>query len=774
MARCGLKYLCLIATLVMVASCSVYKYVPEGKYLLDNVDIRTDSGKVENQSQYKKLSYQSPNTRWLGAFRIPLRLYSLSGKTAQNPDSKSLFRNMGEEPVLFDSTLCENSIVNMQRALSNAGYLKARVDKEVKLYKKPKADVSYIIHPGPRYYVSEIYRDVPDDAIDSLLVSSDGRSQPYIEEGMWLDASVLDSERERIAALLQTRGYYDFSKDNVSFVADTVSGFSGTSLTMSIRPYRTDDAGNDVPYPVYHIDSVSYVLTENTDISDNLAKYSKLEDDGYSYYYIDNGTGKLRLKPKIIRNHSFLTRGRLYNTDMVSRTYSSLSNLSCVRYSNIRFSENSNEDGLDALVYIVPNKKYSFSAELEGTNTAGDLGVAALMSLTNRNIFGGGEQLQFVLRGAFEAINNLPGYSGNSYIEIGSEVNLDFPKLMLPFVKPEFQRRSQATSQLGIMLNSQRRPEFNKMVFTLSWSYLWRTRKHTHKIILPNINFLTVPWISEQFKQQYLDPISGQSSILRYNYEDMLLSSFEYRYYYSTADARVVRPLNLSLTLNAESSGNLLNLISRTTHASVNDQQQYKCFGVAFAQYAKADAALTLNWRIDKWNNLLFHTEYGIAYPYSNSTSVPFEKRFYSGGANGVRGWAVRELGPGTYRGENDAVNYIKQAGDIKLEASLEFRSHLFWKVNAALFADAGNIWTIHEYDEQPGGVFKFNQFYRQLGVSCGAGIRLDFSFLVVRVDYGKQIFNPAYNESTPGHIPFVNKVDYRDYALHFAIGYPF
>lgn len=769
------KLFALPVIMLLMASCSVYKYVPEDEYLLNKVKIKVEEGKLENPSQYRTMSYQTPNTKWLGLFRIPLRIYSLSGKSKIDTDGKNLFRRMGEKPVILDTLLCRSSQYNMARALANKGYLKATVDKKIRHYNRPKADVSYILKPGTRYFVDSYEMYISDAAIDSLVKMHDKLNPSLVEPGMPLDASVLESERERIVNLLQMRGYYAFNKDNISFVADTVEGSNLASLSMHLKPFETDSAGNPQPYPVYTLDSVSYVLSETANLSDDiLSRYSRIDIDGSSYYYYDHGNGKLRLRPKIIRSHSFLDSGRRYSSAAVSRTYSSLAQLSPVRYSNIRFEENADTRTLDVRVFMAPNPKYSFSAEVEGTNTAGDFGAAASVSLINRNLFGGAEQLTMTLRGAFEAITNLPGYSGNSYIEYGIEANLIFPEFLFPFINPDFQRSSQASSQLSIMLNVQKRPEFNKRVFTFGWSYLWSDRRHSHRFDLLSVNYLMVPWISETFRKEYLDPIGNRNSILRYNYEDNLIMRMGYSFYYSNARLKLNRPLTVSLRLSAETAGNLLYGISRLSHASVNEFGQYKFMDIAFAQYVKTDGSFTLNWRIDKWNNLLFHTEYGVAYPYSNSTTVPFEKRYYAGGANSVRGWAVRELGPGRYRGDMSAINYITQAGDIKLGASIELRSHLFWKLNAAFFVDAGNIWTIKEYDEQPGGCFDFNSFYRQIGVSYGAGIRLDLNFLVLRLDFGMQMVNPAYDSSEPERYPFLHHVDYRDYAFHFAVGYPF
>lgn len=776
MGKKTLTYLLFILLVVVTASCSVYKYVPEGEYLLHSVSIESGEEDAAGALQLRNMLYQTPNTRWLGLFRIPLRIYSLSPKSVdENKGGESYLRNLGEKPVILDTLLCENSVNNIRRALTNAGYLKADVTREITYSRRPKADVRYVLDPGPEYIVSEYNTVIPDDAIDSLLSDEAVSGTSLISTGMRLDASTLDSERDRIATFLQTRGYYGVGKENVYFVADTLSGSTDVNLTLYVRPYL-DEERREIAYPVFRLDTIRYILGGTSGFTDDLRRYSFVEDNGDLFYYISDDNGHLRLKPRIIRNHSFLARNRVYDSRAVSRTYSSLSNLGIVKYSTIKFNEDPHNGTLNADVYIAPYPKYSFAAELEGTNTAGDMGVAAQISLSDRNTFGGGEKLTMTLRGAFEAITNLPGYAGNSYREYGIEANLEFPELLLPFIKPEFQRRSQATSQLGFMLNSQNRPEFRKLVLTFTWSYLWRMRRHSHRIDLFDVNFLTVPWISDQFQKEYLDPIDDRHSILRYNYEDMLLTKIGYTYYYTNANANSLteKPLTFTVRASAETSGNVLDGVSSLLGAETNASGQYLCLGVAFAQYLRSDGAFTLNWKIDKWNNLLFHAEYGLAYPYANSSSVPFEKRFYSGGANSVRGWAVRELGPGVYRGENNAVNYIKQAGDVKLGASVEFRAHLFWKLNAALFADAGNIWTIREYEEQPGGMFRFNEFYKQFGVSCGAGIRLDLNFLVFRVDYGKQIINPAYEKSSPEYFPIANSVDYRDYAFHFAIGYPF
>jgi outer membrane protein assembly factor BamA len=195
--------------------------------------------------------------------------------------------------------------------------------------------------------------------------------------------------------------------------------------------------------------------------------------------------------------------------------------------------------------------------------------------------------------------------------------------------------------------------------------------------------------------------------------------------------------------------------------------------GVAYAQYAKHDFSFTANWRLDRMNNFVAHVEWGLGVPYGNSESLPFEKRFFAGGANSVRGWAVRELGPGSFRGQDKTIDYIRQSGDIKLGASIEYRSKLFWKINAATFIDAGNIWTIKEYAEQPEGEFRLDSFYKQIAVSYGLGLRLDFGFFVLRLDGGMKAYDPS-GQTMYQRLPLVHPSFSRDFAFHLAVGYPF
>ena len=746
---------CLTLILGM-ASCSIYKYVPEGQYLLDKVEVSTQNKSMIDAQSYKDYSYQTPNSRWFGLIRLPLRIYSLSG--SRNPDRgiNRMLRKMGEAPVVFDDLLAEATVSDMRRALRNSGYLNADVEVNTVIRnRKPKAKVQYNLKPGKMFVIDDIRYTVQDSAIYSIVLDNNTESLIYL--GMNLDATILDAERNRIVELTHQYGYYRFNKEYITFVADTVRGSDKVRLRMIIAAESVAD-GVEQPHRQYTISSVNYIVTDNTNNTSG-----------------SDSDGKPLLRQKIIDSHSFLREGMIYNSDSVAKTYSSLSRLGVLRYSNIHCDTiPGTYDQLKADVSLITLPKHSYSLEIEGTNTAGDLGAAASVSFIDRNLFRGSEQLTLKVRGAYESISNLPGYTGDTYLEYGAEANLDFPEFLVPFMSQELQRKSQATSQFSLKINAQRRPEFQKTIFSAGWSYMWSDSwRVTHRLDVFDLNYLVVPWISDHFRKEYLDQVTSARSILKYNYEDLLITKLGYTFYYTNTKVNSVAPFRYSVRLGVETSGNMLNLLSEPLNFKQNADGQYEFMGIAYAQYAKHDFAFTANWLLDRINNLVFHIEWGVAVPYGNSTSLPFEKRYFAGGANSVRGWAVRELGPGKFSGTDKTIDYIKQSGDIKLGASLEYRSKLFWKLNGAAFIDAGNIWTIREYAEQEGGLFELDTFYKQIAVSYGLGLRLDLGFLVLRLDGGMKAYNPS-GTTFYRRLPLVHPDMGRDFAFHLAVGYPF
>ena len=723
---------------LLFCACSETKYVPEGEYLLDKVKVKSDPPtKGIDPAVMKTYVRQLGNSRWFSAAKIPLATYSLSGRDSTRWLNR-LLRSIGEPPVIYDSTSTRRSMEDLQMQLVNMGYLRAGVDAMTKA-KNKKIDVTYLLHPGKPYFIRKVDYVVEDPQIDSLL-RLDKQENRYLKAGMQFSVENLDGERKRITQELTNRGYYRFNKEYITFEADSV-GPQDIDLVLVLRQQR-DNEGLEFPHQRYKVRDVSF---QSGDREDSV----------------------VHLRKGVLRRNTYIKENDYYSADDLQNTYNHFGRLGAVRYTNISWSELPDTNLLDCKIQISTNKPSTISFQPEGTNTAGDLGFAASLTYQNRNLFRGSENLSIELRGAYEAIKGLEGYSNHNFLEYSLGTKLTFPRFIAPFLPSGFQRRVNATSEVSLLYDLQNRPEFHRRVFSVGWRYKWNDPHHhdAYRIDLLDLNYISMPWISETFKREYLDDTSSRNAILRYNYENLFIMKLGVGYTYNNGI--------IAIKANAETAGNLLGLMAKSFGFHRNADGQYTFLDVAYAQYMKVDLDVTRTINFNYYNQLVFHAGLGIAYPYGNSTILPFEKRYFSGGANSVRGWNVRSLGPGKYISRDGRIDFINQTGDMKLDFNVEYRAHLFWKLGIALFADAGNIWTLRNYDEQPGGQFKFSQFLKQMAVSYGLGFRFNFDYFVLRFDMGMKAVNPAYEEGDE-RFPIVNPKLSRDFAFHFAVGLPF
>lgn len=760
-------YTCI---LTLLCSCSVNKFIPEGNYLLDEVNIQSDTKEVD-PSLFTSYIRQTPNAKWFNLVRVPLRIYCLSGQDSTRGFNKFL-RKLGDEPSIYDPLIAGKSKQEMEKAVRNMGYMRAKVHLDT-LSRKNRMKLNYRIEAGKPYIVQQIMYNIDDMQINDFIEKDSANSRLY--EGMPFDISVLDAERQRITKLLQNNGYYHFNKDFLVYQADTVRNTYQVNLTMKLLPFQKRKEDEPTQHKQYTIRNVNYLADENVLLTDNaFTGYDSLHHKGLNVYYKD----KAYLRPSILWNFNYINPKKLYNEDDVQTTYTSMGRLRALKYTNIRFDEVTQNDSamLDANVLLTKGKNQSISFEIEGTNSAGDLGAAVSTTFQHRNLFKGSETFTIKARAAYEAITGLQeGYENDDYQEFGVEASLNFPEFKFPFLSSDFKRRIRATSEVGIDFNSQLRPEFTRTLASASWSYRWTDKKRSqHRIDLLDVNYIYVPWKSDNF-ESYLANLTDRNSILIKSYEDQLIVRLGYTYSYNSANDRTRTSNNrksYSLRLNIEEAGNLLYAGSKAIHRKPKADKGYVIANIPFAQYVKGDFDFARNWNIDNLNSLVFHVGMGIAYPYGNSQVLPFEKRYFSGGPNSVRGWSVRSLGPGGFKGTEGSMNYISHSGDIKLDLNLEYRTHLFWKFNGAFFVDAGNIWNIRDYEGQEEGTFRFNRFYKQLAVAYGLGIRFDLDYLIIRFDGGMKAINPML--SGKDKYPFVRPNFNRDFAFHFAVGYPF
>lgn len=766
----GLYCVISVLALLLSVSCSSTKYVPDGSYLLDEVSIHTDNKEVK-PSSLSMYVRQNPNAKWFSLFKTQLYVYNWSGADSTRWINRVL-RKVGDAPVIYRKEDADRTREEMTKAVQNMGYMGASVETECHV-KKKKIRLVYNVTTGKPYIVRTIRYDIPDDNIRNLMQLDSAGT--YLSEGMRFDVNQLDAERQRITNNLLGNGYYKFNKDFLSYTADTARNTYLVDLTLHLLPYRQRGGTGSQQHRQYTIGKVGFVTDYNVlqSSANSIEVNDSLHYNGLSFYYKD----KLYLRPQLLENNLHILPGDLYDERKVQRTYSNFGRLQALKYTNIRFvEEREDSTRLDAYIMLTKSKHKSVSFELEGTNSAGDLGAAAAVSFQHRNLFRGSEALMLRFRGAYEAISPLKsGYNQENYMELGAEATINFPRFMFPFLSRDFRRTIRATTEFGLQYNYQMRPEFTRIVASGSWSYRWgmQRQRSQHRIDLLDINYLYMPWIDPAFREIYLD--KEQNYILAYNYEDRFIVRSGYSYTYNSAGQALMNNALLgnsySVRINIESAGSLLYGLAKLTGMKKNESGEYTLLNIPFAQYIKGDIDYAKNFVIDNRNSLAFHVGGGIAVPYGNASVVPFEKRYFSGGANSVRGWSVRELGPGSYVGDRN--NFLNQSGDIKLDASVEYRTHLFWKLHGALFVDAGNIWTLHEYESQPGGQFKFNTFYKQIAVAYGMGIRLDLDFFVLRFDAGMKAINPVY-ESGRNRYPIVHPDFSRDFAFHFAVGYPF
>ena len=764
-------------TVLALYSCSSTKYIADGDFLLDNVKIESDIPDYKTL-ELKPYIRQQPNFKTFGLNKTMFQIYNLSGKDSSKWINRFL-KKIGEKPVIFDSTLVTKTKVELEKLFVNMGYLDVDVSPSVTTMNK-KVRVVYRIKGNEPYRIHDYSTVIEDDSIRKLLnnekllqsmtaVEPASERVSLIKKDMLFDRNTLDKERERITNLLRNRGYYTFNKHYISYdVTDSALDKNQVNVIMKLDKFRelqSNGKSVDTLHRKSYFDHVFIYLDYNPLTMSKLSDYAISDSvvyDGYTIYYRGN---KPTIRPATLLNNSFLTPKRPYSQLREDVTYSAFSALNALSNTHIVYDEFMRNDTarLSANILTIPAKKQSVTYSIEGTNTTGDLGVASSINYTHRNFFRAAETFNFKIRGAYEAISDLK----NPYLEIGGEASVHIPKFVFPFLQNPFSRRMQTSTELSLSYNHQIRPEYDRTLFSGGVRYIWQPWGHSsgkHQFDLLDIDYVYIPRIDSLFMNSL--PINARY----FGYSNQFIVGMGYSYAQSTFDPMQKQRNAHSIRISLESAGNMLYEINALLHTQKNELGSYKLFNTYFAQFVKGDIDYARTIIIDHQNSVAWRIGGGIGIPYGNSDILPFEKRYYSGGANSVRAWQVRELGPGSFR--SDSANFYFQSGDIKLDLNLEYRSRIFWKFEAAAFIDAGNIWTIKDYPGQEGGVFKFNSFYKQIALGYGLGLRLDMDFFLLRFDAGWKIYDPARSGRASWAILHPNFTN--NWAWHFAVGYPF
>ncbi|MDE6855585.1 MAG: BamA/TamA family outer membrane protein, partial [Muribaculaceae bacterium] len=691
----------LAAVCFILAGCSSSRHVPDGSYLLDKVNIRIDStGKSEQLDLTEMEAYlrQTPNHRMLWSIKFRLGFYNMSGNDSTNWWNRWM-RKLGEPPVIYDPKLSEASAEQLLQYLASKGYFNADVTVDsVKNDRKKKMELTYNLTPGQRKVITKMEYEFPDSAVKAIVMADSAKFLTY--PGQPLARDILENQRTVVADALRNNGYFKFGKESVTFVADTTEGSSDVELVMKVSPPEGPAKERSDMYSRFLIRKVTVIADAEALDAEN--PVSAVGKDSVSYHGIEILYADSRyLRPSVIANNCYLAPGEVFAQRNVDRTYRAFSRLGILKFINISFvpvGHIADEGLLDVYVMLTPGKSQTASVELEGTNSEGDLGVAVGLTYSHRNIGRGSETFTGKLRGSYESLSgNLEGLLNNRYMEYSVDLGLEMPEFKAP-ISSRIRRRIQASTEMNFSMNYQERPEYTRVISTAGWSYKWvDARKNNRHTFTPiDINYVYLPASTNDF----IDLIAPDNPLLRYSYEDHFIMRMGWRWYHSnkreaTPWQKTMQRDIYNVRVNAEIAGNLLFAISSIfAHRSNFHEDPYKVFGIHYSQYFKLEADYALLHRFDERNSVAFRVGGGIGVPYGNSEMLPFEKRFYGGGANGVRGWDVRTLGPGAYPGRNSVSDFINQCGDIRLITSAEYRAKLFWVLELGAFIDIGNIWT--------------------------------------------------------------------------------
>ena len=740
-------YILLLA--VLFCACNTTKFVPQDKCLLYKARIKCVDDKTVSVTQLRPYLRQQQNTEIFGFWKLQLDVYNTAPSDTTTKAKKTLARNafkMGEAPVIYDPDLTNASVQQLRRQMNNMGYFNAEVDTVVKT-KDRKVDVTYLITANEPYTINRYDVDIDDEVVRAIAKDDHCK----VKKGEQFSTATLDEERDRIATVMRTRGYFYFEKVMLEFTADSALNAHQVDVSIHFAPYidqldslalkrlRTQYTVRKVSY---HIDYDPHHMTDSMEVKCDSDKY------GNEYSWV----GRRFLRKNALRSNCRIRPRARYAEWRVERSYARMNALAPVKYVDIAFTP-VGDSLLDCSITISRGRLNSFGAEVEGTYSAGDWGVAAGINYTNKNIFHGAEVLTIGGRASYEWRAN-----GGRAIEARAEAGLTFA----------------SNVKINLSYNYQQRPdEYTRTIANggLGYTYHKHGSRWTHQFGLIDINYIYVPWMSDEFTSRFLN----RSSVLIASYKDHFILDWNYLATYTTYNPRFPDRSYVQLALRAETAGNFLYAVAKVANLQQDEGGHYKLWKIPFSQYAKGDLNFTYHGIISPQHRIVTHVGLGVAVPYLNAAVLPFEKRYFGGGSNSVRGWQARTLGPGTFRSTLGKYAYDLQVGDIKLDMNLEYRFKVLKFLELAAFTDAGNIWTIHDYKSQPGGMFKWDQFYKQIAWSYGVGVRFDFSIFIFRVDFGVKLHDPSRIAEGKQWRTVPNGLKWKDdMTFHFAIGYPF
>jgi outer membrane protein assembly factor BamA len=754
-----------------------------GGYILVKNSVKTDNSSIPTE-EIEGFVQQKATSGRLSLFKPGVWIYETSQKGKRTKLKTKIREKYGTAPVILDTNLAIRSEHNIRLYLHNKGFYHPLISHSFN-YKHSRVTANYRIIAGKPYTIKDFSYEIPDHELSGYFYADTVNS--LLKRGIIFDTYLLDDERDRITQYLRNNGYYTFSKSNIIFRADTTAGDLKTTLTLIIRklePGSADSANspNSLIIPRYYIRNI-YIMP---DLEQSLIREGEYDTLEYRYrihfndsleqtFYFIHGK-KLRLKPFALANAITLRSGDAYDQEIVTQTYKRLIGLPIVRSANIGLSiaddkdiPTSDRNWLDCSVKLTRNPVNLMSLGTEGTNSSGSFGMGFNALYQNRNIFKRAETFRLKINTGAELQANAPQTSNDkklwifNAIETGFETGIDIPRLLLPYSIFNSVRSYQARTSFVAGYGFESRPDYSRNITTFSGSYQWSVSPRLKHIFTPlELNFVRI--VKDSAFQAYLSSLTDPQFIGQYN--DHLLTMIRYSIIFS--NLAMVKEKNLFFVrLNTETSGNVFNVLDHYFPKGNAYDGYYKRFGVRYAQYFRTDIDFRKFWNNRAKKTLALRIMAGTGIPYGNSESIPFEKSFWLGGANDMRGWRIRSLGPGGYT--NDSVTYDR-TGDMMIFSSLEYRFPIYSFLQGGLFSDAGNIWLRQDNPDFPDGAFRLKNVGKQLALDAGFGLRFDFSFFIFRIDWAFRLKNPEYIDQ------WFQSEDFRlkKAVWNFGIGYPF
>ncbi|MCC8114519.1 MAG: BamA/TamA family outer membrane protein [Bacteroidales bacterium] len=754
------RILTVLVAIALLASCSTTRRIPEGQYLytgLKGLDIESDSAafpKTIKEALHNAVDV-APNKKWgILIPMAPVGLWVYNNWNVTDSSSrlkKWLYKKWVQQPVLVSDVKPELRVKMLDEILDNNGYFRGTASYEmVQPKNKKKAALLYTIDPGPAFHLDSIIM-LPDTSHLVHIIDSVAQRDPYLRPGSRFSMDSLASVRTRITNVLKRRGYYYFRPDYIEYLADSLENPEHISLKLDL-------AKNIVPFTLQRFRTGSITVYANRHQGGGTPDTIPLK----GMELIQMRPSKLRTS--LIENNVTFRTGKYFSVRDVNNTQSYLSRLGIFNGITIDAVPDTTAANptLNVNVYTTFDMPLEASFEVNATSKSNSyIGPGLMFTVTNHNIFGGGEQLSVSLFGNYEWQTGSHSRSIFNSYEFGINASLAFPRLLAPnFIR----RRRHSLNWTRITLGGEvlNRPHYFKLAqFNTSFNYDWQVTRYISNTFTPlKFSYNKLMKTTSDFDSiMAANPAVAQSFMSQYIPQMMYSFTFDRQLNYSNT---------LNWTFTVQEAGNLFWAI----YEACGKKGEKTLFGTPFSQFVKGKTQLVWGRRLGRTNQwMVSRVAVGAAHAYGNSTQVPYSEQFYCGGANSVRAFTVRSIGPGSYHQPYNKNDYFDQTGTFLFEANVEYRFPIIGDLNGALFLDSGNVWLLKNDPLRPGGKLEARKFFKELATGTGFGLRYDIGMLVLRGDLGIGIHAP-YDTGKKGY--YNMKSFGKSLAFHLAIGYPF